>query len=131
MPQSIIKIFAHIVFSTKHRIDLISPEIEESLFRYIQGIIANNEAHLIVANGMTDHIHLLISLPKQIDISGLVGDIKRDSSSWMKKQGTQFNNFYWQRGYGAFSVGQLEIDIVKRYIENQKEHHKKKDFKAE
>ena len=49
----------------------------------------------------------------------------------MKKQGTQFNNFYWQRGYGAFSVGQLEIDIVKRYIENQKEHHKKKDFKAE
>ena len=64
MPQSIIKIIAHIVFSTKHRIDLISPEIEDGLFRYIQGIIANNEAHLIVANGTADHIHLLISLPK-------------------------------------------------------------------
>jgi putative transposase len=130
MPQSIVKMFAHIVFSTKNRADLIHPEIETGLFGYIHGIIENNNAKLIIANGTTNHIHLLVSLPKKIDIPELIGDIKRDSSLWVKKQYSAFTNFYWQRGYGAFSVGQLEIDIVKKYIANQKEHHKKKDFKT-
>ncbi|MGI8493797.1 MAG: IS200/IS605 family transposase [Pyrinomonadaceae bacterium] len=131
MPQSIVKMLAHIVFSTKNRGDLIYPEIENGLFGYIHGIVENNRAKLIIANGTTNHIHLLVSLPTKIDIPALVGDIKRDSSSWVKKQDSTLDNFYWQRGYGAFSVGQLEIEVVKRYIANQKEHHKKKDFKTE
>ncbi len=131
MPQSIIKLLTHIVFSTKNRVDLIHPEIENGLFGYIHGIVENNSAKLIIANGTTDHIHLLISLPKKIDIPELVGDIKRDSSVWVKKQDTNFKNFYRQRGYGAFSVGQTEIDVVKNYIAKQKEHHRKKDFKTE
>ena len=131
MPQSIVKMFAHIVFSTKNRADLIHPEIEDGLFGYIHGIVENNNAKLIIANGTANHIHLLISLPKKFDIPELIGDIKRDSSFWIKKQDLQFSNFYWQRGYGAFSVGQLEIDVVKNYIAKQKEHHKKKDFKTE
>jgi putative transposase len=131
MPQSIVKLFAHIVFSTKNRADLIHPEIENELFGYIHGIVENNEARLIIGNGTTDHIHLLVSLPKKIDIPELIGDIKRDSSTWVKKQDSQFSNFYWQRGYGAFSVGQLEIEVVKNYIAKQKEHHKTKDFKTE
>jgi hypothetical protein len=61
----------------------------------------------------------------------LVGDIKRDSSLWIKKQGAKYVNFYWQRGYGAFSVGQPDVDIVRDYIDKQKEHHIKKDFKTE
>jgi putative transposase len=131
MPQSIIRMFAHIVFSTKNREDLIHPEIENGLFSYIHGIVENNDPKLMIANGTSNHIHLLVSLPKKIDIPELVGDIKRDSSLWVKKQNSQFNNFYWQRGDGAFSVGQLEIDVVKNYIANQKQHHKAKDFKTE
>lgn len=131
MPQSIVKMFAHIIFSTKNRADLIHPDIENGLFGYIHGIVENNNAKLIIANGTKDHIHLLVSLPRKIDISELIGDIKRDSSLWVKQQDSQFRDFYWQRGYGAFSVGQTEIEVVKNYIAKQKEHQKKKDFKTE
>ena len=92
MPQSIVKMFAHIVFSTKNRADLIHPEIESELFGYIHGIVENNKAKLIIANGTTNHIHLLVSLPKKMDTPELIGDIKRDSSSWLKKQDPKFSN---------------------------------------
>ena len=110
---------------------MITPEIENELFRYIHGIVENNKSKLIIAGGMPNHIHLLISLPKKIDVPELIGDIKRDSSSWIKKQGTEFRNFYWQKGYGAFSIGQSQVPIVTRYIKNQKEHHKKRVFEDE
>lgn len=131
MPHSIVKILVHIVFSTKNRADLITPEIESALFGYIHGIVENNKAKLIIAGGMPDHIHLLVSLPKKIDVPELIGDIKRDSSSWIKKQSTEFGGFYWQKGYGAFSVGQSQVETVRRYIKNQKQHHQKRDFKGE
>ena len=131
MPQSLVKILTHVVFSTKDRSDLISPAIEDKLFAYISGIVRNNGSRLIVANGTTNHVHLLISLGKTISISSLVGKIKRDSSTWIKTQDPKFKKFYWQDGYGAFSVAQSHVDNVIRYIENQKEHHKTKDFKTE
>ena len=131
MPQSLFKILAHIVFSTKNRADLIVPEIENGLFGYIHGIVENNSAKLIIANGTENHIHLLVSLPKKIDVPELIGDIKRDSSVWMKDQNTSFDNFYWQKGYGAFSIGQSQVETVVGYIKRQKEHHAKQDFKDE
>jgi REP element-mobilizing transposase RayT len=130
MPQSLVKILVHIVFSTKNRAALIRPEIENDLFGYIHGIIENNGAKLIVANGTTDHIHLLVSLGRN-DVSELIGDIKRDSSLWIKKKTTEFRNFYWQKGYGAFSIGRSQVDSVVRYIKNQKEHHKTQSFQDE
>jgi len=131
MPQSLVRNLIHVVFSTKNRVDLIMPEIESDLFGYIHGIVENNKSKLIVANGTENHIHLLISIGKTISISELVGDIKRDSSSWIKKQGKEFSQFYWQEGYGAFSVGQTEDELVMKYIDAQKEHHKTKDYKTE
>jgi putative transposase len=74
---------------------------------------------------------LLISLGKIISLSELIGDIKRNSSSWIKKQAKEFSNFYWQEGYGAFSVGQTEDETVMNYIAKQKEHHQNKDYKTE
>jgi putative transposase len=131
MSQSLVKIPVHVVFSTKNRIGLITPEIETDLFRYMHGIVENNQSKLILANGTTNHVHLLISLSKTIGISEIVGDIKRDSSVWIKKQDGRFKDFYWQEGYGAFSVGQTQIGDVIKYISNQKEHHRQKDFKDE
>ena len=131
MPQSLFKVLVHIVFSTKNRADLIIPEIQTALFGYIHGIVENNGSKLIVAGGTANHIHLLVSLGKKIDIPELISDIKRDSSSWIKTQDANFGNFYWQKGYGAFSIGQSQVETVVKYIERQKEHHKKQDFKAE
>lgn len=110
---------------------MITLEIEKGLFGYINGIVENNKSKLILANGTQNHIHLLILLGKTISISELIGDIKRDSSSWIKKQDLSFKDFYWQEGYGAFSVGQTEDELVIEYIKNQKEHHKTKDYKTE
>jgi len=121
----------HIVFSTKNRADFITPEIENDLFGYIHGIVENNGAKLKIANGTANHIHLLVSLPRKIDVSELIGDVKRDSSVWMKKQNAHFADFYWQNSYGAFSIGQSQVETVANYIKNQKEHHKKQDFKDE
>jgi len=130
MPQSLVKILVHIVFSTKNRADMIFPEIETELYSYIHGIIENNKAKLIIANGTTNHSHFLISLGRN-DVRELIGDIKRDSSLWIKKKGDQFHDFYWQRGYGAFSIGQSQVPEVMRYIANQKEHHSKQTFEDE
>jgi len=131
MPQSLVRNLIHVCFSTKNRVDLIMPEIEDDLFGYMHGIVENNKSKLILANGTTNHVHLLISLSKVLSISELIGDIKRDSSSWIKKQDKSLHNFYWQEGYGAFSVGQTEDELVIKYIADQKEHHKTKDYKTE
>jgi len=130
MPQSLVKILVHIVFSTKDRENLIAPEIEALLFGYISGVITNKNARLIIASGTADHIHLLVSIGR-IDIGKLIGDIKRSSSGWMKLQDPKYAKFYWQRGYGAFSIGQSQVATVTQYIQNQKEHHSKQTFKEE
>ena|SRR5687768_5146280 len=128
MAQSLVKILVHIVFSTKNREPLIDPGVEDGLYRYISGIVENNRAKLIIANGTENHSHLLVSLGKN-DVSVLVGDIKRDSSLWMKQQGVK--RFYWQRGYGAFSIGQSQVKVVSKYIANQKLHHRTQTFQDE
>lgn len=130
MSQSLVKIIVHVVFSTKNRVDIITPEIEARLYGYIEGIIRNNKARMIIAGGTANHIHILISIGR-CDIAELVGDIKRDSSSWIEKQGDQFRGFYWQRGYGAFSIGESQVPAVSRYIRDQKTHHTKQSYQDE
>ena len=130
MPQSLVKVLVHIVFSTKDRVRMIPPEFEPRLYGYISGIIENNGGRLIIAGGDADHIHLLISIGR-IDIGELLGDIKRDSSGWIKKQDSQLSKFYWQRGYGAFSIGQSQVPAVSKYIQEQKEHHSGQTYQDE
>jgi len=131
MPQSLVRNLIHVCFSTKNRVDLIMPEIEDDLFGYMHGIVENNKSKLILANGTTNHVHLLISLSKVLSISELIGDIKRDSSKWIKTKNNSYRAFQWQDGYGAFSVGYTQIEDVKKYIANQKEHHAKVSFEDE
>lgn len=128
MPQSLIKILVHIVFSTKDRMDLIPSELEHELYRYLYGIIDNKGAKLIIVGGTANHIHLLVSLGR-LDLAQFVADMKRSTSYWMKKKGV--NKFYWQKGYGAFSIGQSQVAQVSSYINNQKAHHHRQDYKEE
>lgn len=131
MAQTLVSLLVHVIFSTKHRADLITPEIESELFAYIGGVLNNNKSKLIAANGTTNHVHLLVSLSKTISLSELVGDLKRDSSAWIKTKGQEFADFHWQDGYGAFSIGQSQMTTVKNYIEQQKIKHQKINFEDE
>jgi len=130
MPQSLVKMLVHMVWSTKDRVRIIPPDFEPQLYGYISGIITNNSGRMIIAGGDADHIHLLASIGR-IDIAELIGDIKRDTSSWIKKQDPRLSGFYWQRGYGAFSIGQSQVPTVSRYIRNQKEHHRTQSYQDE
>jgi len=78
-----------------------------------------------------DHIHTLFALGRTISIADLVEEVKTGSSKWLKTMGREFRNFHWQRGYGAFSIGQSDVTEVKRYIRNQKEHHRRVSFEEE
>ena len=128
MSQSLIKVLVHIVFSTKDRIDLIPPHLEPELYRYLHGIIENKGGRLIIAGGTSNHIHLLVSIGR-LEIAKFIADIKRSTSFWMKKNSV--SKFYWQKGYGAFSIGQSQVAQVSRYISEQKAHHSKQDYKDE
>ncbi len=131
MAQSLAKIYLHIIFSTKNRGDFIKTEIETELYRYIAGILKNLECTAIKIGGTSNHIHILNTFSRTITISKILELVKKDSSKWIKTKGNDFNKFYWQNGYGVFSVSQSRVNKVKTYIESQKEHHKKKMFKEE
>ena len=95
------------------------------------GILKNHESRLLDAGGMADHVHLLVSQSKNMSISSLMKDVKKDSSLWIKTKGSEFRNFHWQDGYGAFSIAKSDIRELKKYIAGQKEHHRKRTFKEE
>lgn len=131
MPQSLNKIYIHIVFSTKNREPLISDDIKEELFNYLGGVCKNLECNPIQVGGYKDHVHILCLLSKKITLIKLLEELKSSSSQWMKTKDAKFSSFYWQSGYGAFSVNPTEIEIVTAYIKKQEEHHKIKNFQDE
>jgi REP element-mobilizing transposase RayT len=120
----------HIVFSTKERRQLITSSIEDELHKYLGGIVRNLEGDLLEANGMPDHIHLLVKLKPKLALSNVVRDIKANSSSWLTRQ-SRFYKFGWQDGFAAFTVSESQLPRVASYIRNQKNRHKRVDFKAE
>ena len=131
MSQSLSKLYTHIVFHTKHNQDLIKANVENELFAYLGGILKANKCVPIAINGIENHIHILCIQSKKIALDDLLEELKRNSSRWIKTKGTHYADFAWQGGYGGFSVSQSKVDVVKRYIENQKEHHKTETFKDE
>lgn len=131
MAQTLVSLMVHVIFSTKNREPFLTPEIEPELFAYMGGILKNHESRLLDAGGIADHVHLLISQSKNIALSALMKDVKKDSSSWLKTKGRSFRNFHWQDGYGGFSIGKSQIQDLKEYIANQKEHHRRRSFQEE
>ena len=131
MSHSLSKLYVHIVFHVKNNEVLIRTEDEEELYAYIGGIIKANEAFPIKINGTENHLHILTTMSKNISLSKFVEEIKRNSSRWIKTKGDYYHFFAWQGGYSGFSVSQSKVPIVEKYIENQKEHHKKETFQEE
>jgi REP element-mobilizing transposase RayT len=131
MGQSLVKNYVHIVFSTKHRQPFITAAIEQELHAYLAGICKKHECYALQVGGYTDHVHILCMLSKKVTLMKLLEELKARSSKWIKTKGTEFSQFYWQNGYGAFSVNPSEVDVVMRYIKNQKDHHQAKTYQDE
>jgi len=121
----------HIVFSTKYRSKLILDSFGERLYQYIGGIIRTQKGHLIEIGGIEDHIHILANISPTKSISDAIRDIKANSSKWCNELPDRTHRFEWQKGYGAFTVSYSQIDSVRSYIKNQREHHQTKTFEEE
>lgn len=131
MSQSLSKVYVHITFSTKNRQVLIDENIRNSLFEYLGGICREQECFPVIVGGCREHVHILCLLSRKITQMTLLEELKRQSSKWVKTKGQQYNKFYWQDGYGIFSVNPSELEVVVKYIVNQEEHHKKVTFQEE
>jgi len=131
MPQALIYNYLHLIWSTKNREPFITDEIAPKLYDYMGGIIKRNHCKPIQIGGHRDHIHILLIHSQKVALMNVIEKVKSGSSGWIKKQGSTFKNFYWQRGYGSFSANPTEVPTVIDYIQNQKERHKNMTFQDE
>ncbi len=131
MANTFTQLYIQFVFAVQNRISLIQPSWEDELYKYITGIIKNNKHKLIAINGVQNHVHIFVGYKPHQLIPDLLQDIKGSSSKWINKKGFVRGKFSWQEGYAAFSYSHSQIKAVARYVENQKQHHKKKTFQEE
>jgi REP element-mobilizing transposase RayT len=131
MAQSLSQILLHLIFCTKDRYPFIDGEIRPRLFAYMAAICQTSKSYAYCVGGAADHVHIACLLPRTLSVSRLVEEIKKDSSKWIKEQGSQYAKFYWQHGYGAFSLGFSQLDSLIGYIKNQEAHHQKETFQDE
>lgn len=131
MPQSLARLHVHLVFSTKNREAVITDDIRPHLHAYMATVLQNLGVTPVLINSVEDHIHLLFDLGRTTSVSKAVEDVKKSSSKWIKTQDDGFRKFAWQSGYGAFAVSESNVEAVRQYIANQREHHRKKTFQEE
>ncbi len=132
MPQSLARVVLHITFSTKNRKPFLrSAELRGALDGYVVGILKNLKCPSIITRSVEDHIHILCNFARTITIAKLLQEVKSDASEWVKGEERGTSAFYWQNGYGAFSVSESNVERVKEYIANQEEHHRRMTFQEE
>jgi REP element-mobilizing transposase RayT len=131
MAQSLANVLVHLVFSTKERRPFIKDDVRGKLHAYIIGVLGNHDSPSIETNSAEDHIHVLFKFSKNWALAKVIEQVKSASSGWLKEQGAWYSDFYWQRGYGAFSASETHVDALRAYIRGQAEHHKKVSFQDE
>lgn len=114
MGQSLSKLYVHLVFGTKNRLPLIKEKFEGRLFSYLAGTFKKHESTVLNINGVSDHVHILFLLSKNIALLKLIEEVKKQSSKWIKEIDQNSQKFAWQIGYAAFSVSGSKIDVVKK-----------------
>jgi REP element-mobilizing transposase RayT len=131
MSQSLAKNLVHLIYSTKDRTPFLTPEVRQDLFAFKAGVLKQWHSPAVVIGGVADHVHVLFQLSKNHALAKVIEEVKKASSKWLKSKGPAFRSFYWQAGYGAFSVSESNVEAVSKYIETQEEHHAKCSFKGE
>ena len=131
VPQSLSRLYVHLVFSTKYRERLLNDGVRESLHAYMATVLQNLGCYPVLINSVEDHVHVLMELARTVSISQAVEKVKTSSSKWLKTQGTELARFTWQAGYGAFSVSESNVQAVREYVANQCQHHRVRSFQEE
>ena len=132
MSQSLSRILIHIVFSTKDRFPFLADgEMRKQMHAYLAGALNKIGSPAIEVGGVEDHVHILCLLSRNHSVSEVIGKVKANSSSWAKAQGGRCAKYSWQSGYGAFSIDELQIDSLQKYIRDQVEHHRRRAFQEE
>ena len=131
MPQSLSKLYFHLAFSTKHREPLLLPPLRAQMHAYLATVLKNRDSPAVRVGGTSDHVHALFRLSKNSSLAGIMEEVKTSSSKWAKTQGRAFVNFYWQSGYGGFSVSPGDVQQVAEYIAQQETHHRAVSFQEE
>jgi len=131
MPQSLSLNLLHVIFGTKDRMPLLTPEIRPQLHAYLATIARHDDGECYRVGGVADHVHLAVRLSRTTSVAGLVSGLKTSSTKWLKEQVPGLSKFSWQRGYASFSIGPKDLDAVIAYIDGQEEHHRTKTFQEE
>jgi len=131
LAQSLSMNLVHLVYSTKHREELPTAAVRPKLFAYQAGVFRKWDSPAVVIGGVADHVHALFVLSKKHALSKVVEEVKKASSKWIKTQGDEFSTFRWQNGYGAFSIGNSQVERLRLYIERQEEHHRTTPYQEE
>lgn len=131
MPQSLARMNVHLVFSTKNRLPYLNDAMREEVHAYMATLLNNLKCTVGFINSVEDHVHILFELSRTVTLSAAVEEVKKNSSKWLKTQGGDLAQFIWQAGYGAFAVSESNVDAVRKYIQNQREHHTKRTFQEE
>ena len=131
MAQTLVSLLVHVVFSTKERRPTITPEVESELYAYMAGTLKNLQSRCLAVGGTENHVHLLVSQSKNVALSRLMEELKKSSSKWIKTKAPALRVFGWQDGYGAFSIGESNVEALKRYIAGQKTRHQRQTFQQE
>ena len=132
MPQSLTQIYLPTIFSTKNRKPFLTdPELRYRIHAYLAGICRNLKCPALTVGGVEDHVHLLTRHSKNITVADYLRELKRESSKWIKTIDSTLKSFHWQTGYGAFSISPSHLEEVRRYIQNQEQHHHKESFQDE
>ena len=131
MPQSLSKVIIHVIFSTKDREPWLDSDVRTRMHAYLATVCRDLGAEFVRIGGVADHVHIVTTLPRTVSQAQLVEQIKKASSKWIKALDARYRGFFWQRGYGAFSVSLSQLDPVLQYIEAQQEHHRARTFQEE
>jgi REP element-mobilizing transposase RayT len=131
MSHAYVSNLMHCTFSTKERYPFIDSDLESRLWPYLGGIARENRMKALAIGGTSDHLHALLSLPGMMSFAKAVQLIKGGSSKWVHDTFPSQGKFGWQEGYGAFSVSASQVPKTIDYINNQKEHHRRKTFQEE
>ena len=131
MANTYTQLFYHLVFSTKNRLKLIHPEIENRVWSYIGGVARKHDLTALQVGGIEDHIHGLVMARPRTAPCQIPQWLKGDSSKWIHTEFPTISSFSWQDGYGLFSVSKSNVPLVIEYIKNQREHHTVQTFEEE
>ena len=131
MPQSLTMLYAHLIFSTKNREALLDEEIRPRVHGYLATTIRDFDSPWVVVGGVADHVHVLFDMGKVLAPVKFVEQVKRESSKFVKTLGSRYRRFFWQRGYGMFSISPKDRDEAEHYVRHQEEHHRRQTFQDE